>query len=253
MSEVHRELEVERAPNVSVRVPAGRVHIIEGDNGRVAIGVRGRQADRFEIEHHGSRVSIRPGSGRRVSASHDVDVTCPLGSELQINTASSDVNVEGEFADATIVTASGDVAVDSVAGELSVKTASGSVTTTNTAGRARIRTMSGGVMVGAAQSDLSVKTASGDMELEGAQGELIAKSTSGDVFAKSFGGPSFNAKTVSGGVRLEVVPGRTASLSLDSLTGTITLPEESGASSGVGTALQITIKTVTGDIAIQKT
>src|SRR5688500_18319747 len=74
-----------------------------------------------EVESRGWSISIGEwavGRSPRVS----VRITCPLGSDLECDTASADVNAAGTLGTVRTRTASGDVSLERIQGELYAKT-----------------------------------------------------------------------------------------------------------------------------------
>lgn len=121
------------------------------------------------------------------TASGDVRLDGDLGANFEVDTASGDVTVEGAFAQGEIDTASGDVRLklDKPAEGLDIETASGDVTVEGGAAKAHLETASGDVRVDGLTGPAEVDTASGDVTLQwpevpaGADAEI--ETASGDV------------------------------------------------------------------------
>jgi len=249
MSDISRRFEVRRTPSLNVRLPSGRVTVAEGSADEVLVGVSGRLADRFVIEQSGPEITVRL-DDKRSRGGHEVEIVAPPSTDLWVQTSAADITCSGSFGDVRLVTASGDLRLGG-AGDVDVKTASGDVFIERSEGRLRARTASGDVHVDEAAGDVSVVTASGDVGIDDVLGDVSAKTASGRISLDQFRGSTVTLKTVSGGVRVAVVSGRTVSLDLQSLTGSISLPEERDGSGTGGPDLRIKVKTVTGDIAIR--
>lgn len=253
MNEQTYEFAVGRRPDLYVRVPAGRLTLLEGDESTVRVEVRGKRASEFIVEQSGSEISVRYDSRRSIaSASHDVEVTAPPWSNLTAQTASADVTVEGTMGEVRIVTASGDVRLDTCLDGGEMKTASGDVQVGRTGDRLRVRSASGDVTVDTADGDLSVSTAAGDVVVDQVAGDMTVKTASGECVVRRFDGSSISVKTVSGTVRIGLAKGRTVGVDLQSLTGRITLPTEPGGDGGSGgRRLRVKVRTVSGDVGIE--
>jgi DUF4097 and DUF4098 domain-containing protein YvlB len=129
-----------------------------------------------------ARVTIPKGADVDLStASADVEARGELG-EFEANTASGDVRVQQIGGEAQVNSASGDVKLDSVGGRLTVNTASGDLEVGHLAGDGKVRAASGDIQVGEAESSLKVQTASGDVEVGSVrEGEIVLQTASGDI------------------------------------------------------------------------
>ncbi|MFZ9857825.1 MAG: DUF4097 family beta strand repeat-containing protein [Roseiflexaceae bacterium] len=130
---------------------------------------------------------------------HDVDIALviPLGSDIQVSTASGDIELEGTYGSVSVNSASGDIKVDDcVMEQFEVSVASGDIH-----GNAGITTMvnvvSGDVdLLVARPSKIEVNSVSGDVEIDIRRGLLTdvnASTLSGDIesnidFAAGAGG-----------------------------------------------------------------
>jgi DUF4097 and DUF4098 domain-containing protein YvlB len=128
------------------------------------------------------RVTAPPGADVELStASADVDARGDFGA-AQINTASGDVEFEHVGEGAQVNSASGDVKLDRVDGPLTVNTASGDIEVDRLQGEGKVRAASGDVSIREADSSLKVQTASGDVEIESVQeGDVVLQTASGDI------------------------------------------------------------------------
>lgn len=249
MSTVSRRFEVNRTPEITVRLSSGRVSVSEGPSDEVTVVVSGRLAERFVIEQNGPDIDIRMEQERRLSGSHDIEVVTPRGSGLTAQTAAADIVCTGRLGDVRIVSASGHVRADGIE-TADLKTVSGNISVAHLAGRLRARTASGNVEVESATDDVSVVTASGNVSVNDTTGDVSAKTASGRVDIDAFRGAMIGVKTVSGNVKVGIVPGRTVGLDLQSLTGAIRLPKEPTSGPAGGPELRVKVKTVTGGITV---
>lgn len=174
--------------------------------------------------------SLFGGSGDQVSGR--LKVTLPSETDLTIDTASGDVELDGDLGGAAlhIDAASGDVELRGAAASVLVDTASGDVTIR--ADR-RIATVeadaaSGDVTVHGPVGKLLADTASGDIHLHGAIEELDADAASGDVIGEELTG-SASVDTASGDVALAfaALPAG-ARIDVDTTSGAVVLHIPSG-------------------------
>jgi len=162
------------------------------------------------------------------------------------------VSVDTEIATLVVEAGSGDVAAMSVTGDVRTKTASGDVKVDSVGGRLEVAAASGDVRVRSVERDVSVKTASGDIGLGEVTGSFVAHAASGDIEVRNFSGELFQAKTLSGDVRVGVAPGRKFGVDCQSLSCEVRtdFPVEAGESDDATPGL-LTIKTMSGDITLR--
>ena len=142
----HEEFQVGGRHRIEVNLPSGEAVFLPGEPGRVDIEVEGQNVDDLVIEQLGGRILLRTphGSGSRWD-SFDVSVRTPAGTDLEVNVASADVDVQ--VATGTLLA----------------------------------RLASGGIRAGAIEGDATVQTASGDVELGQVGGSCSVNTASGDV------------------------------------------------------------------------
>jgi DUF4097 and DUF4098 domain-containing protein YvlB len=201
-----------------------------------------------------------------------VRVTVPEGSDVDVSTASADVEVTGRVGDVDLATASGDLSTDEVAGEVSAKTAKGSITLGNVAGQLRVHTASGDlrcssvagrvlfasasgdVEIGSAGDRVDVKTASGNARLgELADGARIT-GNSGDVRVLALAGGTLHVRCVSGNVVVGVAQGVDVRVDVETVSGSVhsDIPLDGVPAQRRDAArADITVRNVSGDIAIE--
>ena len=148
---------------LKVRVPSGDVDLetAEGTETVVEISASPEIEEEARIELHPKRdghelsVVIEKKSGFFRSFRDDVRVriSSPPGADVELSTASADVEARGDYGAAKVNTASGDIRFEHVGGEAQVNSASGDVS---------LDQVDGG---------LTVNTASGDVEIRRIQGE----------------------------------------------------------------------------------
>src|SRR5438477_5911391 len=168
---------------------------VRHDGGRVVVKLRGRKRVGFELSlgslifgNEGLRVQARVphGAGVKVkTASADTQVAGHLRA-LDVDSASGDVRVRGEIAEAaTVKTISGDVELERVDGDLSVQCVAGDIRARAVAGDVDTKSVSGDIRLEALTSgDVRFTSVSGDIEIGIAPGTMIdvdAGSTSGDL------------------------------------------------------------------------
>jgi DUF4097 and DUF4098 domain-containing protein YvlB len=208
------------------------------------------------LRHNGvtMRVTVPEGSDVDVAtASADVDVTGPIG-DAEIKTSSGDISTDDVAGGVTAKTASGDITVGNVAGELRADTASGDLRCSRVAGRAVFNTVSGDVEIGAAGHQLDVKATSGNARLgELSRGARVV-GVSGDVRVLALGEGTLHVRSVSGNVAVGVVRGVDLRVDVETMSGSVHSDIALDESPGAGRSdarVDITVRSVSGDVAIE--
>lgn len=164
------------------------------------------------------------------------DITCDgVYAELMAHTASGDLRIDRVAKNASINSASGDVRIGWVGGSLHANSASGDITAQHVGADLDAHAASGDITLGRVDGDIRAKTASGDIKIGVArQGEIRARSASGDVVVGVAAGTSvwLDLQTVSGKTRSDLAM-------VDSAPPT-------------GTNLQLKLRTVSGDITLNR-
>jgi len=227
----HEEFQVGGRHRIEVNLPSGEAVFLPGEPGRVDIEVEGQNVDDLVIEQRGGRILLRTphGSGSRWD-SFDVAVRTPAGTDLEVNVASADVDVQVATGTLLARLASGGIRAGAIEGDATVQTASGDVELGQVGGSCSVNTASGDVRLGTVLAALSASTQSGDFEVERYEGgDLECNSTSGDV-------------------RIGLPPGRTLDVDLNTLSGDI--GSDFSPEGGDGATARLRVRAVSGDITL---
>ena len=227
----HEEFQVGGRHRIEVNLPSGEAVFLPGEPGRVDIEVEGQNVDDLVIEQRGGRILLRTphGSGSRWD-SFDVAVRTPAGTDLEVNVASADVDVQVATGTLLARLASGGIRAGAIEGDATVQTASGDVELGQVGGSCSVNTASGDVRLGTVLAALSASTQSGDFEVERYEGgDLECNSTSGDV-------------------RIGLPPGRTLDVDLNTLSGDI--GSDFSPEGGDGATARLRVSAVSGDIIL---
>ncbi len=249
MSDRREVFEVIGRSQIVVSFPSGRLSVQTGDADLVEVMITGRRSSEFEIAQVGSTITVRFEGRGIASGSHQVDLIVPSSTRLDMAGASVDVDVE-RIGELDVRLASGDIRASQVDGDVSLKTASGDANIGKVSGRLSVASASGDVTVGRAEGDSTVSTVSGDIDIQIASHDLITKSVSGDVKVVQFDGSRFSSKTMSGNVSVTVPRGRILDVDLLSRSGNCKVPEGGSPFEGERKHVDITCKSVSGDIKI---
>ncbi len=215
-------------------------------------------ADAVRVEHrageHGSVIVDTDPAKDGWRSAFTVTVTAPTGSNIRVQSQSSDVTVTGSARLVDVRTASGDVQLDQTTGKTLIQTASGDVGITAAGAEVDIRTASGDVEVGPVAGDALVHTTSGDIRLGAVAGNISARSVSGDVKVSDAVSGQAEINAVSGDVQIGVHAGSLASINLSTVSGSTDTDFEINGEVPDGDApvLAITVKTTSGDIRLHR-
>lgn len=249
MSDRRELFQIAGRSQISVAFPSGRLSVRTGGDDVVEVMVTGRRADEFEIGQVGSTITVRYEGRGIAGGSHHVDLVVPSSSRLDMSGASVDVDVE-HIGELDVRLASGDIRAGEVDGDVSLKTASGDANIGKVTGRLSVASASGDVSVERAEGDCTLTTVSGDIDIQIASHDLITKSVSGDVKVVQFEGSRFSSKTMSGDVSVTIPRGRIIDIDLISRSGRCKVPEGGSPFEGERKHVDITCKSVSGDIKI---
>jgi DUF4097 and DUF4098 domain-containing protein YvlB len=202
-----------------------------------------------------------------------VRIDMPTGGDVEIATASADVELNGTVGEATIKTASGDITADDAAGSFQAKSASGDITVGSVAGHLRLHSTSGDVRADRVGGSAAVATTSGDLEIGAVADKVDVRSTSGDVRLGDVAGDSsivgisgnvrvlsfasgrMQVRAVSGDIGVGIALGVNLSVDAQTMSGTvhsdIPLHDEKGSHDG-GSEVSLSIRNVSGDVLIER-
>lgn len=252
MSERTERFEVAGSPRLVLRVPAGQARVVGGKPGEVVVRCRAGERDlaRVVIEGGGDTVTVGlQGAGFGRGPSFDVEIAVGAAPEVRARFGSADLVLDTDVRSLEAAGASGDVTAGAVQGALSVRLASGDLAVELAEGRADVVTASGDIRLGRVAGVVDVKAASGDVALGVVGGDCTVRTASGRINVSRFDGGHFEAKTISGNVRVAVPSGRRYALSLQTLSGEV--GTDFPVSEGVGGApARIAVSSISGDIHV---
>jgi DUF4097 and DUF4098 domain-containing protein YvlB len=249
---------------LDVRVPSGDIELetVEGTETVVEISGSPELEEEARIElrpkRDGHEVSVivekRSGLFRAFREEVRVRVTSPPGADVEVSTASADVDARGEFGGAQINTASGDVEFEHVGGEAQVNSASGDVKLVRVDGPLTVNTASGDLEVGRLQGEGKVRAASGDIWIEEADTSLKVQTASGDVEIKSVREGDVALVTASGDIEVGIKQGSKLWIDAKSMSGETSSELEIGdaPTDGEGPMVEVRATAMSGDIRVKR-
>lgn len=245
---IERDFSVGEPPSVKISVRSGAVRIQPGGPGVVRILVDTTDPS-FEVTQRGDSVYA---SGKRGGRA-DVTAYVPPLTDIEISTASADVDVATPVARLEVAAASADLDFDTAL-RLEAKSASGSIRGGRVEGEAWCLTASGDVRIGTIVERGDISTASGDITVEDSAGQLSLSTLSGDIRVARHTGPDLIARSMSGGVRIGIPPRTRLDLDATTLSGKVRLPEPTPGGGAGPPEREMTVRSrsVSGDIRIDR-
>ena len=250
---IERTFSVSESPDLEVRIPSGRVEIVQGEPGTVKVSVDTNDPD-FTVEQHGDLIvasSAREGGGWNPKSAH-VTIEAPAHSCAELSTASANISVRVPLRKAVIKTASGNVTLESVESAV-IKTASGNSTVGTVKKALRFNSASGDIEVSGHLGGSGVLiTVSGDVDVEDSDATLEIKTVSGNTTVERYDGKGVSYRTVSGDLEVGVPPGTKLHLEADTRSGRVYLPTDPPTVTEKRREMTIKGKLVSGNVTIKR-
>jgi hypothetical protein len=225
-----------------------------------------RDIVRVKIPHaHGMKFVRRNGVTVRIDM--------PLGGDVEVKTASADLELNGSFGDVSaksasgdvtgddiagdvhVTSASGDLSVESVAGDLRMHSSSGDVRVVCVEGRAAVSNNSGDIEIGSVGDRAEIRSTSGDVRLGDVSGDSSIVGVSGDIRVLSYADGQMQLRTVSGDITVGIPHGISIMVDAQSMSGTvrseIPLADAPTAGDG-GPVVAISARSVSGDFLVER-
>jgi DUF4097 and DUF4098 domain-containing protein YvlB len=249
---------------VTVRVPNGDIDLetVEGTETVVELSGSPELEEEARIELHPKRdghevvvvIEKRSGFFRSFSGDVRLRVSMPLGADLEVSTASADVDARGDFGAVQVNTASGDVDFERAAGEVQINSASGDVKVDSIEGPLTVNTASGDLEVGRLAAEGKVRAASGDVSILEADASLKVQTASGDVEIGAVREGEVTLQTASGDIQVGIKQGSKLWIDAKSMSGETTSELEIGdtPSDGDGPEVEVRATAMSGDIRVKR-
>jgi len=193
------------------------------------VNISGRLEDGvsdLEISSRGNRLQIEVDLERRTrnNGSAYLIIKMPVTADLEVETVSANISVDGVTGEISLESVSGRVEVSGQSDSLEAASVSGDVRVTSIAGRSDLESVSGNIIVQHATGRLDAEVVSGNIEIEGGLlSSLTAESVSGSVFcaAQPTESGRFSLDTLSGTVELVVTSDINADFTIETYSGSI--------------------------------
>ena len=249
---------------LDIRVPSGEVEVeaAEGTEAVVELSASPELEQEARIElrpkRDGHELSViiekRNGLFRSFREEVRLRVTAPPGSDVDVSTASADVDARGVFGGIEVSTASGDVSFEKSTGDVQINSASGDLKLQEVGGTLTVNTASGDVDLGRLAGDGKIRSASGDVQLEEADASLKVQTASGDVQIESVREGDVVLQTASGDIEVGIKTGSKLWIDAKSMSGETSSDLELGdtPTDGDGPMVEVRATAMSGDITVKR-
>ena len=244
---IDRELTVEDTPTIRVTITSGRVNVEQGKPGLVRFRVDTNDPT-FEIRQAADAIVASGDRGGRVF----VTVSVPPMTDMEIGTASGDVDIDPQLGRLDVTTISGEVEFETVE-RLQARTTSGGIRGRRVNGEATCVTTSGDIKVSEIVDRADFSTRSGSVVIVNCAGTVSCATLSGNIRIEELSGPTARIKSMSGGVRLGLPPRTRLELDANTLSGRVTLPTGNPSPEPPEREVSVKVRLVSGNLKIERT
>jgi DUF4097 and DUF4098 domain-containing protein YvlB len=243
---IDRELAVDDTPTIRITIRSGRVNVESGDPGVVRFRVDTNDPT-FEIRQAADAIVASGDRGGRVF----LTVSVPPMTDVEVGTASGDVDIDPRLGRLDVTTVSGEVHFESVQ-RLHARTTSGGIRGNRVEGEATCVTTSGDIKVSEIIDRADFSTRSGSVVIGKCSGTLSCATLSGNIRIEELSGPAARIKSMSGGVRLGIPPRTRLELDANTLSGKVTLPTPNPSPEPPEREVGIKVRLVSGNLKIER-
>ena len=211
---------------VSIENMSGSVKVTGWD--RAEVQVKGTLGEGAELSFDGPekdlQIEVEAEHGNPMEIKSDLEVFVPAGSSVSIEGFQATISVAG------------------VTGAVSAETVNGSITQAGAAKSVELESVNGSIDVTKATGRVQAEAVNGTVTVRDASGELDASTVNGKVLVTGGSFDQARLESVAGGVRFEAGLSARATLSVESVSGTVDLflPAALGA--------EFSVSTFSGDI-----
>ena len=244
---IDRELTVDDTPTIRVTIRSGRVNVEQGKPGLVRFKVDTNDPT-FEIRQAADAIIASGDRGGRVF----VTVSVPPMTDMEIGTASGDVDIDPQLGRLDVTTVSGEVEFATVE-RLQARTTSGGIRGKRVNGEATCVTTSGDIKVSEIVDRADFSSRSGSVVIVNCAGTVSCATLSGNIRIEELSGPTARIKSMSGGVRLGLPPRTRLELDANTLSGRVTLPTANPSPEPPEREVSVKVRLVSGNLKIERT
>jgi hypothetical protein len=204
-------------------------------------------AEKTTVDFANGDLSIKTMKSGDKNGSVAITIELPVGSKLVLNTAWTDVHVDGVLGDCELNTASGQIQLDHIAGTATIENGAADVRIGEVEGIVRYEGSNGRIRIGHALSDVELNGAGGSFDVDHAEGNVIAKAGNCPIRIGRITRGQADLANASGGIDVGVSAGTAAEVDAKSTKGAVrnSLPPQDSA-----TKVKIHARTRLDDIVI---
>lgn len=243
--------DVAESPAFDIQTNAGDVLVKEWDQSKVKIELTGdtNLVDAAIIDVTADLITVHSREksrmfGRRVH----ITVTTPPGGSVRARVGAGAIRVRAEMNDVALEAGAGDIRVDEVVKDVTIRVGSGDIMLPEITGDADISSANGDIRIKSV-NNLKISTASGDVRLNNVERSARIKSASGDVSVRRFAGTDLEIKTMSGDVRIGLIPNLEVKASIKTLSGDFRNRITASSGERVGVA-RLEVSSFSGDVTL---
>lgn len=212
---------------VEIEIISGEITVVGWSGTNVEItGTIESGVEELEISSGGNRLSISAELERRTRNNGSVYLTIkmPSTANLDVETVSAGISVEGVRGELELESVSGNVEISGETRSLEAASVSGNVIVVSIAGRSELESVSGNVIIRSSTGRVDASVVSGHVEIEGGTLDMLdAESVSGSISctARPTENGRFNVETMSGTIEMSISPDWNADYYVETYSGAI--------------------------------
>jgi DUF4097 and DUF4098 domain-containing protein YvlB len=255
---------------VTIDGAGGALRIVGWDKGEVWVtGTLGAGAEGLELSGPRDRVDVEVDTlGHPDSVKSDLEIHVPAGARVQVSVMSADITFTGVSGTVDADTVAGDISVTGSAREVTLESVNGSVTAACACARAHVESVNGAVTVTGGHGEIEASTVNGALTVTGGKFERTRLETvngritfDGELLPRA----TLSAESVGGSIELRLPAGADAHFKANTFSGSIrnewgeegrrtskyTREQELSFTAGSGGA-SVDVQTLSGDVILTK-
>ena len=214
---------LERNGTVSVSIYSGHVNVVGASGSQVHI--RGTtERDELDIRDRGGSISISLEPDRGHGGRAELELSVPIGTNVILESFSAPLTVRGVKGEVKLEALSGDLQINDAVGPVSAEAVSGDIDIGKVDGNVRAEAVSGTINIADVNGDIGTESVSGRITMLRAKSKSArAETVSGSIAYQGTIDPmgDYVFKTHSGRLTLGIPASASASISLETFSGTV--------------------------------
>lgn len=243
--------DVAGSPAFDLATNAGDILVKEWDEPRVKIELSGdtQLVDAALVDVTADLITVHSRErsrmfGRRVH----ITVTTPPGGSVRARVGAGGIRIRAAMSELSMDSGAGDIRVDEAVSDVMIRVGSGDVTLPEISGDADINTANGDIRIKSV-SNIKIGTAAGDVTIGNVERTGRIKAASGDITVRRFAGTDLEVKTMSGDVRIGLIPNLEVKATIKTLSGDFRNRITPSSGDRIGNAT-LQVSSFTGDVTL---